>query len=1070
MSTDTTRWRRIRGLVESAMELAEKERAGYLDGVCAGDLALRREVESLLAQDAPTGGPVPSSGRSELASRRIGPFALVREIGSGGMGKVYLAEREEGGFRQRVAIKVLKRGMDTDDILRRFKLERQLLAGLEHPNIARLYDGGATEDGLPYLALELVEGVAIDRWCDEHRATVRERIELFLCVCSAVHYAHQNLVVHRDLKPSNILVTSAGVPKLLDFGIAKVLLPGGSELTIERTSTEQRLLTPAYASPEQLRGEPITTASDVYSLGVVLCELLVGSKPFRETAPPSGAPGSRAAEKPSTVLDALEKKEEIGAARRVGTSLLRRMLSGDLDTIVLTALREDPARRYPTVDRLASDLRRHLDGLPVSARPDSWSYRASKFVRRNKLVVGAAVLLLLALVGGFTASTLLYFQKETQRRLAEQRADDVLSLSAGQDLQELVRSADDLWPARPENLANIEHWLRDARALIDGSPADPAHGIKSKPGLADHRRKLAELEARALPQSAEERDADRRSHPRLAELERMQAEVLWRSRMLGHTSWPRAVEPEAASEGAPREQGSEAIDARVSPLVDPERTVYGGEQEALELASEAMKVASDVGRPGARAYLACALFVNGRFEEALAEARTAVEESSPEGREPVVRTVLRLEAEARSWTEADARRRREEELLALTAKTTALEESVAARRTWSFAERDDGWWHAQLSALVADLQSFVDPRTGLCSAGTNPEHGWGMEKRLEFARTLEDRSVRGAPALQRWAEAIASIRDPAQCPAYGGLEIAPQLGLLPIGRDPDSRLWEFADLGTGEPAERGPDGRLRGIEGSGLVLVLIPGGKFQMGAQANDPAGPNYDPLAKADDSPVHEVELGPYFLSKFEMTQDQWKRFTGRNPSQYVPGLVFGGKATTALHPVENVTWNDCSTVTSRLALAIPTEAQWEYGARAGTSTAWWTGNEQESLRGAANLQDSFCRHNGGSATWSYDDWLDDGYTVHAPVGSYRANAFGLHDMAGNVWELCREGFGRYELPVRAGDGERQGIVAKSRMIRGGSFHSSASETRSGARNDVTPEYRDFNIGFRPSRKLARP
>ncbi len=441
MSTDTTRWRRVRGLIETAMDLAGDERVRFLDTACAGDPALRTEAEALLAQDARTGGLEPSPSLptpepSAAPGRRIGAFALVREIGSGGMGKVYLAEREDGGFRQRVAIKVIKRGMDTDDILRRFKLERQLLAGLEHPNIARLYDGGATDDGLPYLALEFVDGIAIDRWCDEHRSTVRERIELFLCVCSAVHHAHQNLVVHRDLKPSNILVTSAGVPKLVDFGIAKVLLPEGAEHAVERTSTEQRLLTPAYASPEQLRGDPITTASDVFSLGVVLYELLAGTKPFRPEDRVPGATGSRTAERPSTVLRTADRAGKIGAARRIDATSLRRMLSGDLDTIVLAALQDDPARRYPSVDQLASDLRRHLDGLPVSARPDSWSYRASKFVRRNKVLVGAGVVLVIALVGGFAVSTVLSFQavhardaETLQRRIAERRFADVRELA-----------------------------------------------------------------------------------------------------------------------------------------------------------------------------------------------------------------------------------------------------------------------------------------------------------------------------------------------------------------------------------------------------------------------------------------------------------------------------------------------------------------------------------------------------------------------------------------------------------------------------------------------------------------
>jgi formylglycine-generating enzyme required for sulfatase activity/serine/threonine protein kinase len=1077
MSTDTTRWRRIRGLIESALDVADEERARFLDVACGGDVTLRTEVEALLAQDAGDGGLESLSCAEASPERRIGAFLLVREIGSGGMGKVYLAEREDGAFHRRVAIKVLKRGMDTEDVLRRFNLERQVLAGLEHPNIARLYDGGATEDGLPYLALEFVDGVPIDRWCDEQRSTVRQRIELFLSVCSAVHHAHQNLVVHRDLKPSNILVTGAGMPKLLDFGIAKVLLPDGTDRTIERTSTEQRLMTPAYASPEQLRGEPITTASDVFSLGVVLYELLAGTKPFPAEERASGAPGSRTADRPSTILRETATADEIGAARRVSAASLRRLLSGDLDTIVLTALQEEPGRRYPSVEQLAADLRRHLAGLPVSARPDSWSYRASKFVRRNKVLVGATAVLLCALVGGFTVSTVLYFQavrakdaETEQRKLAERRTDDVLSLSATQDLQGLVASADDLWPAHPENLGRIEAWLRDAHALIDGRAPDAARGAKAKPGLADHRRKLAELEMRALPQSAEERAAERRLNPRLGELEKKQAEVLWRRRMLGENPSAGEAEVDAGIGSAAADGDAKSMDALAWPMVETNRTVHGREQEGLRLASRALAVASEEDRPGVRAHLAWALFANGRFDEALAQARTAMAEAPDDGREPYAKTLKDIEALVQSWTAPEARTGRREELASLEAETATLESQLSRRQSWTFVDGDDSWWHAQLAALVADLENLVDPRTGLCSAGTNPAHGWGMEKRLEVARGLREHTVGGPFASKRWEEAIGSIRDPSQCPPYGGLEIEPQFGLLPIGRDPASGLWEFAHLETGEPAERGTDGKLVLKEGTGLVFVLIPGGTFRMGAQATDPDGPNYDPLAKADNGPVHEVELSPYFLSKFEVTQDQWRRFAGRNPSTYTPGGHLGDKVTTGLHPVEQVSWNDAATVLSRLALALPTEAQWEHAARAGTSTVWWTGDEAESLQGAANLRDAFCKRNGGSPTWQYDEWLDDGYTVHAPVGSYRANAFGLHDMIGNVWELCRDGYARYDRRVRPGDGERQDCDMRSRMIRGGSFHANASVAHSAGRKDVTPEYRDFNIGLRPARGLDPP
>jgi non-specific serine/threonine protein kinase/serine/threonine-protein kinase len=436
MTTDTARWRKIREVLETAMELSANERERFLDDACFGDATLRAQVEGLLRHDVSTHGPVPSAARwiddlagrvaiepeDREAGRRIGAYVILREIGSGGMGKVYLAERDDQQYRKRVAIKLIKRGMDTDDILRRFKNERQILADLDHPNIARLLDGGATEDGLPYVVLEYVDGVRIDRWCDERRATIRERIELFLAVCSAVQYAHQNLVVHRDLKPSNMLVTAEGVPKLLDFGIAKVLGPIEAGRTAPHTLTSERRLTPAYGSPEQLRGESITTASDVFSLGVVLCELLTGETPFESRNRTAESASSERPERPSTILATSNRRVEIGAARRADALALRRTLAGDLDTIVLKAMHGEPTRRYASVDQLAEDLRRHLDGLPVLARPDSFAYRGAKFVKRNKLLVAAASTIFLALAIGFTTSTVLYFEAVNARAALEEKS------------------------------------------------------------------------------------------------------------------------------------------------------------------------------------------------------------------------------------------------------------------------------------------------------------------------------------------------------------------------------------------------------------------------------------------------------------------------------------------------------------------------------------------------------------------------------------------------------------------------------------------------------------------------
>jgi serine/threonine-protein kinase len=396
------RWTEIEGLLDLALELPPEERSGFLARACGEDAALRNRVQRLLdscerpdgwldgqapAYAAPLVGCAEEAATAEAA--RIGPYRIVGEAGHGGMGTVYLAERDEP-YHQRVALKLVRGGLALDDhLVRRFVEERQILASLEHPRIARLLDGGITPEGLPWFALEYVEGLPIDRYTELHRLPVEARLELFLAVCDAVQYAHRNLVVHRDLKPSNILVTADGQVKLLDFGLAKLVAGGQSA----ETRTGLRLMTPEYASPEQFRGEPVTVASDVYSLGVLLHELLTGRRLYR-----------LAGRSPLEVERALLEQEPERPSASVADARLGRRLRGDLDTIVLTALRKEPSRRYPSVERLATDLRRHLTGLPVTARPDRLAYRAGKFVRRHRLGVAAGGTILLSFVGGFAAT------------------------------------------------------------------------------------------------------------------------------------------------------------------------------------------------------------------------------------------------------------------------------------------------------------------------------------------------------------------------------------------------------------------------------------------------------------------------------------------------------------------------------------------------------------------------------------------------------------------------------------------------------------------------------------------
>ncbi len=422
-----TSWSEVEPLLDEILELPPGEQGPALERLGERAPAIRAEVERLVRASATPAGFLDGGGMEYAAplmhlgavgvvqpSDRFGPYRIIGEAGRGGMGTVYLAERGEP-YHQRVALKVVRGAFALDEhLLRRFAEERQILATLQHPHIAQLLDGGLTEDGLPWLALEYVEGEPIDRYCAQRALSPELRLQLFLAVCDAVQYAHQHLVVHRDLKPSNILVTAEGQVKLLDFGIAKVLEPSAGEPGRATpgealTRTGLRVLTPEYASPEQVRGEPVTVRSDVYSLGVLLYELLTGRRPYRLTD-----------RSPREVERAVLDQDPGAPSSMVEAPRLRRRLRGDLDTIVLTALRKEPARRYQSVDRLAADLRRHLDGRPVTARPDTWRYRAGKFVRRHRLPLAAATLVVLSLLGGLAGTA--WQARAAAAEAAKQRA------------------------------------------------------------------------------------------------------------------------------------------------------------------------------------------------------------------------------------------------------------------------------------------------------------------------------------------------------------------------------------------------------------------------------------------------------------------------------------------------------------------------------------------------------------------------------------------------------------------------------------------------------------------------
>ena len=468
---DAERWDRVKTIFQDAMEREPAERDALVSAACATDADLRAAVERLLAAHAHAGRfldsahgilledlPAPAGAiDEETPPERIGPYRIVRELGHGGMGTVYLAERDDPGLRKMVALKVVHAASRV--IVRRFRTETQILAALEHPGIARLYDGGTTDRGLPYFVMEYVDGQNLLAFCDSRGAPVADRLRLFRRVCEAVQYAHQNFIVHRDLKPSNILVGPEGDPKLLDFGIAKALSPSGEAL--EDTAFFARVLTPQYASPEQIRGEAVTTASDVYALGVILYELLSGRRPYHIS-------GSGAAD-----IERIVCEQEAALPSAQAPEALKKPLRGDLDNIVLKALRKDPAGRYATAADLASDLQRHMDGYPVLARPDRRVYRATKFVRRHRAGVTLTTVAALSLLAGLAVALWQARAATLQRARAERRFDDVRQLANALifTLHDAVAPLPGSTPVRRQIVSEGLKYLERLTPDVAGDPA-----------------------------------------------------------------------------------------------------------------------------------------------------------------------------------------------------------------------------------------------------------------------------------------------------------------------------------------------------------------------------------------------------------------------------------------------------------------------------------------------------------------------------------------------------------------------------------------------------------------------
>jgi len=985
------RWERLKAILEELLECPTGERESRLRACAGGDESLAAELRSMLSDAERLGSfladpthlralvpgstvaltpPEDADPRADalpetidvaaagaaprgdgVSSEERPTYRLTGLLGRGGFGEVYRAEQLTP-VRCTVALKFLRIDRSSRHHRLRFEAERQALAMLSHEGIARLLDAGTTPDGRLYYATEFVEGSRLDRYCDERRLGVRARLALFRRLCDAIQHAHLRGIVHRDLKPENILVAErdgVAIPRVIDFGLAKSLERPLSE-ELGRTEEGWWGGTLPYMSPEQAGGSPgaIDVRADIYALGAILHELLVGVLPLEFPAGIADHERLRIIHevepaRPSARLRRLDadRAAEIAAARRTTPEALARSLAPELDWIVLRALEKSAEARYQSAGELAEELRRVLEHEPVLVVPPTLGYQVGKFIRRNRgAVLAAAATLVTAVIG--------------------------LSTTAA------------FWAVAREE-GELSRLLEDRSMLEDARVALRVDG-----GL-----------------------------------------------------WP--------------------ITAQIIPALETLR---------------------------------------GR----IAEVRS---------RRPEYEAVVRIPLDDDTSEVERFRRKIVEEVLAI----CATEESAERRES-----------------LTAEID-------------------W----RLGNARTLAERTVTGPEARARWAAAIRDMQDAERCPLYRGMApIAPQLGLLPLGRDPVSGLHEFWHILSGEEPLRGEDGRIRMRPEDGIVLVLIPGGEYVVGCEppigfyadrkgaefivaavpewspareaelplqagirsiAVDgvpckireavsrlaegggevtlelgvdgeeaprtaryrmpPPGDDriYDPNAKTGQGPSQAVRLDPYFIGKFELTQGQWVRWTGRNPSEC---QAEAGSSPDRVHtfdqPVEAMSWPEAVEQLRRWGLALPTEAQWEVACRAGTVTPFATGKHRESLEGHANIADiRYAQTTTGNPP---EAPYDDGFAYSAPVGSYPPNAFGLHDVHGNVWEWCREVQVWYEgAPPRDGDGLRENpaVSTGERILRGGGYKNGPQLAAVGYRWPYKI-VGDGDVGIRPARPLDPP
>ncbi|MHC4893513.1 MAG: bifunctional serine/threonine-protein kinase/formylglycine-generating enzyme family protein [Planctomycetota bacterium] len=991
-------------------------------------------------------GPAQNDPESSIhaSERRLTPGAVVGHfhlrsfLARGGMGQVWVAHDTE--LRRDVALKLIL--PDRVDLRSQEYFAREARAGgrLNHPNIVTTLSYGS-HDGLTWIAQELVEGSwTLKDFLDEVRSGDRipqgyyARVaELVAQVADALQSAHDAGVIHRDVKPANILLGPQGVPLLTDFGLARVRDDSMNSATGEFAGTWY------YMSPEQVTAKRmgLDHRSDVFSLGVVLYELLSLTRPFE------GDTTHQIAERIIT--------HDPPSASRV-----RSQCPQELALICGKALEKSPGRRYQSAGDFAADLRAHLDNRPIAARPPSPITKGVKWARRNPTLTSVAASL--AIIVGLCMALLaidLKAARELARATAEsaKKGEEIQRLSTLEALEQLESEALALWPATPAIAPRLQAWIERAQLIVDARP-DFYEQLASLVGAS---------RADSLLSADQEPEGSGLLVPSLAQQLRARADLLEDSieRRIAGTPIER---PTLDWSQVPSDaQGLKRMAYRLGTL---DRKFHGSEALGLVLAERAVEIGTGEDRIDALDAVARIKLLLGDLDGAIADANAAEEGASEEWREFQEKSAKWVLAQAEELRSPERIEADKAELLELREKIR-LEEAKSSPDTpqagaWDPQRIDEAWWAGQLVELIRGIDLLEESQ--LRQEAITPELGWSVARRLQIAQA-EPRSDWEAA----WSEALPEIGL-----VYDGLDMAPAFGLMPLGPDPESGMWEFADLSTGEPATRGPDGRLIMTADSSLVWVLLPGGEFTMGAQDEDPAAIHFDEMAQDNEWPPHTVELSPFLISKFEMTQGQWMALTSANPSyvhegNWIQNWPRERAAWSALHPVESISWTTARETLRRIGADLPTEAQWEYAARAGSDSVYWSGDDPCSLEGKSNLADTWAQTKAGPAWGRYQTCIDDGHFVHAPVGSFEANPFGLHDVHGNVSEWTRDSTtGMAYMFSGVLDPCYFPLGSKTANARGGSFANADSELRSAARGTASIDYVEYDLGLRPARAVA--